>query len=151
MFTILRYYFTVIALFLAMCSTAMAETYKWIDEAGNVHYSQLPPKNTQVLKIIAAPPKIDSEAAKKPLVEHEKKLQEIPDSRAELQNQQLKHSDNAVLKAENCEKAQRKLDNLRNANRIRAVDDEGNISRVGDAEKQRRIEDAQEKIKTWCN
>ena len=45
----------VLVVFLFSPNAALAEMYKWIDDAGNVHYGDKPPSKIQSEKMKAAP------------------------------------------------------------------------------------------------
>ncbi|NIN36712.1 MAG: DUF4124 domain-containing protein, partial [Gammaproteobacteria bacterium] len=55
------------ALFLCVLATPLqvsAQMYKWVDEAGTVHYSQSPPPAGIQATVIKPPPAVDSDTAR---------------------------------------------------------------------------------------
>ena len=134
-------------------TNANAELYKWVDEDGNTHYSQSPPNTDASIEVttIKPPPKIDASKSIKEQEERRKKLDDLVKNRKEKAEAESKEKEKLTLKEDNCKKARAKLGNNQNTGRIRAVDEEGNIVRATEEERQRRIKDAQEKVDKWCN
>jgi len=128
-----------------------AEMYKWVDENGDTHYSQSPPSDDYVVETIKPQPKVDTDNAKKELEQRRESLLKISEEREKSEQEKLNKEKEEAVKIENCRKAQAKLANNQNAARIRAVDNEGNVVRASEEERQRRIKDAQEKVDKWCN
>lgn len=142
-----------VLLLLGIISTgpAIAKMYKWVDADGNTQYTQLPPPGDIKAETIKEPPKIDTESAVKELEAKQKKLEEINKTRDEKKKAELKEQEHAALIKENCKQAKSKLENNQNTGRIRAVDEEGNVVRAPEEERQRRIKEAQEAVNKWCN
>ena len=131
-----------------------AEIYKWVDENNDTHYSQLPPPagiESDVITGSLAPKKVDSKAAKETLEAQRKKLDELAENRRKEKEAGQKERERIDLARANCKKARAKLTNNLNTGRIRAVDEEGNVVRATEEERQRRIKDAREKVEKWCN
>jgi len=130
-----------------------AKLYKWVDADGNTHYTQSPPPDgiaTEDVKLPASV-NIDTEQATKSFEAQQKKQQELSEENEKEEKEQMRQEERAELKKDNCKKAKAKYDNVYNTGRIRAVDEEGNVTRATEEERQRRIADAQGKIEKWCN
>jgi len=130
-----------------------AKLYKWVDADGNTHYTQSPPPDgiaTEDVKLPASV-NIDTEQAIKSFEAQQKKQQELSEENEKEEKEQMRQEERAELKKDNCKKAKAKYDNVYNTGRIRAVDEEGNVTRATEEERQRRIADAQGKIEKWCN
>ena len=138
---------------LGLSSQSHARLYKWIDADGNTHYTQQPPPDGIAAENIKLPASvnIDTEQATKSFEEQQKKAQELSETAEKEEKERIRQEEHADLKKENCKKAKAKLENVQSSGRIRAVDEEGNVIRATEEERQRRIKDAQEKIKKWCN
>lgn len=128
-----------------------AAMYKWVDEEGNTHYTQQPPPEGVEGTTVKPPPKVDTEQAVKELQQTREKLQKIEEEHTKQQDETAKQQNQAALKKENCRKAQARLSSLQNARRLRAVDEEGNVTRTTEEEHQARIAEVQEKVKKNCN
>jgi len=129
---------------------SMAKMYKWVDEEGNTHYSQSPPLG-QSSEQIAPPPSVDTESAQKALEKRREAFSEADEAKAKADEEQRKKDDELALKEKNCRLSKSRLDALQNTRRIRSVDDEGNVSRATEEERQSRVEDTKQKVKKWCN
>ena len=127
---------------------AAARVYKWVDEEGNVHYSQTLPPGQQA-ESIRDPPKVDTEDA----IEE---LKQDQDAFAKRQaEEQKRHAEEQKLAAEAKETAERcatlrsNLDGLLNTQRI--YEGEGDARRrIGEEERQARIKSTEEAIAKDC-
>jgi hypothetical protein len=128
-----------------------AEIYKWVDEEGNVNYSQHPPQGGGEISTIKPPPKVDTEAAVKQLEDQRKAFSDQKEEKAKQDKETQKGAEQIALRESNCQKARAKYDNVVNTRRVRALDEYGNVTRVTDEEHQRRIADAAAKIAKWCD
>ena len=130
-----------------------ARLYKWIDADGNTHYTQQPPPDGIAAEDIKLPASvnIDTEQATKSFEEQQKEEQELSEAVEKEEKKRIRQEEHADLIKENCKKAKAKLENVQNTGRIKAVDEEGNVVRATEEERQRRIKNAQESIKKWCS
>lgn len=120
-------------------SSATAGLYKWVDNEGNVHYSQKRPKNIQYkkLKAPAAPP-----VSSKPLYQAEKAKTSADGALVEEEAKIKK------LRTDNCEKAKKSLNTYTVYRRLR--DKDGNVRIIDANERTKQIEDAKKAIKDFC-
>jgi hypothetical protein len=130
-----------------------AKLYKWVDAEGNTHYTQSPPPDGATTEDVKLPASvnIDNKEAVKAFEGQEMKKLEPSETKQKEEQEQIKKTENTELKKGNCKKARAKLENVQSAGRIRAVDENGNVTRATEEERQRRIIDAQGKIEKWCN
>lgn len=135
---------------LALTETALAKTYKWVDENGNTQYTATPPP-TGDFKTIKPPakPAVDPAKAKSNL---DKRLEDF-NKRKDDTNKSKKEADkkavnNSKLKA-NCDQAKKNLNLLKTKVRIRSSENgEGNF--LTDKERGDRLKIANEAIKKYC-
>ena len=148
---------TVIWVLLAFAaSSAVAENqnmYKWTDDQGEVHYSQFPPSGGKAEKMQAPRPvpAAAADSAESDLQtqikamdkENEEQLQGAKDaeSRAKIQK----------IRRENCETANKNLTNLQRGGNVRYVGANGEVIRLSEEERQKRIEEANAQIKENCS
>lgn len=131
-------FLTIMILFATSASAGM---YKWVDEDGNVHYSQKRPLDKQYKKLKAPPPA--PEDAKSPYQSSAPK-EDKPDKTVQaLTDKNLK------IREENCEKAKKNLTNFQLHRRIR--DKDGNVTVIDDKEREKQIQNAEKAIKDFCN
>lgn len=127
----------VLAIFMIFTNSAFAGLYKWVDEEGNVNYSQNPPKNRSYKSLKAPPP-----APKN--IEPASTANE-DDTESTIKEESAK---NAKLREKNCEAGKNNLRSYQTFRRIRNED--GTISRVGEKERARQIKSAKQLIRDFC-
>jgi len=138
-----------IILAVLMSGHAMAGTYKWVDEEGNVQYTQTPPPAGIAAETINPPPKVDTEQAVKDLQAQEEKAAALRLNRldqAEKENQAKQEMD---LQKKNCEMARARLASYEQP-MVKFVQEDGSRVRATEEERQAEIAKSQEMIKEFC-
>ncbi len=130
----------VLCVLLLVAGPVAAKMYKWIDEEGNVQYSQVPPPDRAVQVIapaasVTAPDMPEPEQSAQGEDEAKKK-----DPRAE----KAKAEENR----RNCEIARKNLQLLQNARRVM---DEGQLVILDETNRSQRVEGAQKQVDRFCN
>ena len=139
--------FTVTALLFS--ASVSAQIYKWTDETGKIHYTDQPPPphvNTkeQRLNINAAPATGNqSNALSDEREEFEKR-------RKQRQENEAKDQAQAEINKKKCTEAQTQLRMYADSPRLTIPDGAGGIVYVDDDLRQRRIDDANKAIATYC-
>lgn len=138
---------------LGMSPQSHAKLYKWVDAEGNTHYTQSPPPEGVTTEDVKLPASVnlDNKEAVKSFEEQQKKGQESAETKQKDEKELNREAEHTALKKDNCRKARAKLENVQSAGRIRAIDENGNVIRATEEERQRRIMDAQGKIEKWCD
>lgn len=121
-------------------SSAFAGLYKWVDNDGNVHYSQKRPTNQQFKQLKAPPPAPENS---KPLYQSYKPAGKTGNTAA------AETTKNKKIRADNCVKAKKSLNNFQIHRRMR--DKDGNVSIIDDKERARQIESAKQAITNYCD
>lgn len=116
-----------------------AGLYKWVDDEGNVHYSQKRPLGAQYKKLKAPTP---APADAKPLYQPVK-AKTSADSALAAEAEKIKK-----LKADNCKQAKKSLNTYTVYRRFR--DKNGKMTIVDDKERAQKINDAKKAIKDYC-
>lgn len=129
---------------------AMAKMYKWTDEDGNVHYTQQPPPGDVESTVVKPPPPVDTEKAQDELKQQQDKLENLEEEKQKQQEEAAKSGEKNALYEKNCRISQARLKSLQNTGRVRAVDENGNITRLTTEEHNARIDEVKEKIKKYC-
>jgi len=148
---------TVIWVLLAWAaSSAVAESqsmYKWVDDQGEIHYSQFPPPGRTTEKMKAPPPAPASAAATA-----ENNLKKQIESMNKDEEEQLQGAKDAEswakiqkIRRENCDTANKNLANLQRGGNVRYVGPNGDVTRLTEEDRQKRIEEANTQIKENCN
>ncbi|WP_295802692.1 DUF4124 domain-containing protein [uncultured Microbulbifer sp.] len=150
----------ILALILGLPAFALADgIYKWVDEDGVVHFGSQPPQEKQV-EVVKAP---KSERYKKwqqeqNALEAGRKLETAANTEEvkEQAKAPVTAEKSAINKAEmaaraqRCESAQRRLQELQSHARVREVDASGNYRVLPEEERQQRIQQAQQILQTSC-
>lgn len=121
-------------------SSAFAGLYKWVDDEGNVHYSQKRPLGKQFKRIKKPAPAPESS---KPL------YQESSNKNKPKNVTASETAKNAKIREEKCKSAKENLERYTIYRRLR--DKDGNITIVGDQERAKKIESAKQAINDFCN
>lgn len=133
----------------ALPLAALAQTYKWKDEHGQVHFTQVPPKSGRY-EVIGAPPPPASAPNQEAL---NKALDESVKAEPERQKAATEAAQQLAQRQENCKQALERLAYLdaRTPRRLSYTDAQGNVTRMSDEEFQKRRAAAQEKIQQNCD
>ncbi|MFI8745221.1 DUF4124 domain-containing protein [Pseudomonas sp. NPDC077186] len=136
------------SLMLALSATAMAsQVYKWVDAQGVTHFSAQPPQGQSATAInTSAPPPRQAPAEPAPSVE------ELLDPEQAAIDKKVKE-DVAKQEAERkqyCASARTNLAQLENNPRLR-IEDEGEVRRIDENERQERIAELKKSIAENCN
>lgn len=131
-----------LAAIMIFASSAFAGLYKWVDDEGNVHYSQKRPLDQQFKKLKAPPPAPDDS---KPLYQ------------SSGDNSQKSGSDtaatetakNKTAREQNCANAKKNLNAYQVYRRIK--DKDGNVRTIDEKVRAAQIKKAQQAIKDFCN
>ena len=137
---------------LMMSSFSHAKMYKWVDEEGNVHYTQTkPPADTEV-ETIKPPPKVTPPPAPaKAEPEASAADADVTEDEATKQKNAEIEQQNAEIRKQNCAASRERLDALNNAGgRIKYTDDDGNVAWASDEQVAERKATLEANVKKWC-
>ena len=127
---------------------ASTNTYKWVDEQGNVHYSQRPPPGSNYEKMKVKTPAGSPGAAQQSTAETPSaQNSNTKKGGADVLSNEL--AKNQEIRAQNCEAAKKNLQAYTVYRRIRAPD--GSVKRLDDNERAKLIEETKASIKEFCN
>jgi len=137
-------------------SPVFADIYKWTDGSGEVHYTQTPPPNGMTAQTIqGAPPPAESD---KTIHEEQQKLQQQLDAfeerRAEREAQEAiekQRQELAKIDEKNCITAQGNLAKLQQGGIKRYLTPEGEVIRLTEEDRQRRINEAHQQVEKYCS
>lgn len=135
---------------LVFSSHAVAETYKWVDEDGTVHYTQTPPPPDIQAETIKPPPDVNIEKAREDLQRQQELVDKIREQRLEQEkNEQLAQKERQQ-REENCKMARERLNSYTQP-RVRYTDDQGNRQYFTEEERQEQIQKSKDMIEEFCN
>ncbi|MGH8119292.1 MAG: DUF4124 domain-containing protein [Gammaproteobacteria bacterium] len=128
---------------------AYAAMYKWVDEEGNVQYTQSPPPAGIEAETIKPPPAVDSDAAIKQMHEDDKKAGELLKQREEQVDKDAQEAAKVAMQKKNCEMAKARLESYTRP-RIRFVQEDGSRVTATEEERQEQIKKSEDMIKEFC-
>ncbi len=123
------------------------QIYKWVDAQGNVHFGSQPPEGQEAASVNPniSQPKIAAPAAKAPEASGEDKEQEKLDEQARAAASKREEE----LKVY-CERIRKDLAQMKASPRVR-VEENGELRRLTEEERQDRIAKSEASIKENCN
>lgn len=141
-------------------SSAFAALNKWVDESGQVHYSDIsPPSNIKVKKLNSDSPSIgessstaatSAPAAAKTLAEKEAELKKAQKAKQEAADKAAKEQANTEARKSSCATAQQNLRTLQEGIRMVEIDASGERSYMSDEQREQRIASTQKDINNYC-
>jgi uncharacterized membrane protein len=129
--------------------SAGAQAYRWVDEKGQVHYSQVPPPGRSSQSVGPPPPAAaapNQDALNQSLAD-EKAAE--PDKRAEAERMNQAHAQ----REQQCRQAREQLTYMeaKTARRLGTTDEQGNVSRVTEEQFQQRRAELQKVVSDACS
>ncbi len=139
-------------LVLLTCATNVsANVYKWVDEDGETHYSQIPPKEQQVELIKAPPPPaIDPNKAQQQLDQLIEQQSADRKAQDEQRKQAVRSAEQENIRQQNCQTAKRNLQQYQDNPGRRSIDEDGNVVHLKEEDRQQKIKQQQQSIKEFC-
>jgi len=138
-------------LLLLSALNARGDIYRWVDEQGNLHFSDKKPEDQTVAKEISGelrPLNSDTSTA-----ETDKLKQvfqgETPEERAYQQRQRAQQQQQEQVRRQICQQARNKLSILRG--RVVFLDSNGREMEVTEDERQQRANELAEEIRHYCS
>ena len=135
------------SLLLAMSGMALAgQVYKWVDAQGVTHFSEQPPQGQQATTVnTAAPPPASTEPKPAPTFDS------IADPEQAAVDAKVKQevANQEAERRKYCEIQRNNLSQLENNPRVR-VEENGEMRRIGEDERQKRIADSRKAIDDNC-
>jgi hypothetical protein len=133
---------------LAVCATAPAKLYKWVDADGNVTYSERKPPDAQAEEVrLLGVPSVSSEEARERLDRVNESLESLRKDREFKEEYASDSAEREARLKENCETARRNLRILETASRVKDADG----SFIDDSTREARIATARQQIEDNCN
>ena len=133
---------------LLFSASVAAATYKWVDEKGNVHYSQQPPAGTDYERM-----KVDKSRYPygEPEQETTPKDSAAKPAASSSSSSTVKEeiAKNKEIREKNCEAAKKNLEIYTVYKRYK--DKDGNVVRMDDNERLKKIEETKQNITEFCD
>lgn len=133
----------------AATSAADAQVYRWVDEDGNVHYTDRPPHlDVERLPIETGP--TDLEAAIEENVERRYRLDESEKDRAHEAEIESERAAYEARRAEACRQARDRVSFIESARRLSRVDEDGTRVVYDEQQRARALAEARRQVADWC-
>lgn len=133
---------------LALNALAQGGLYKWVDEKGVVHYSDMPPAGKSGKQLNVAPqPPLEGPSRPRSWQEQQQDANERRHREEKAQQEQQKAAQEAEQK---CLRARNALDSLKRERPLYRVTREGERAYMDDEERQRQIADWQKQADAYC-
>jgi len=131
---------------------AADKIYKWVDQNGDTQYTQMPPPTgVQVLEIRNAPPPADDPEAERTRLQQETEaLDERMKGRQESAVKAEIEAKNREIRRQNCIKASKNLTELQQGGIKRYLTPDGEVLRLTEEDRQKRIAEAKAQIAEFC-
>lgn len=146
--------FYVSALLIISLSVAQAGIYKWVDDNGQVHYSEKAPDKTRAAKEIRLPRYTPSAATVSPEQRKQQRsnLLRAFDEERKLRNEaKAKKDQQDARRRHNCILARDKLKNYQRATVLYDLDEKGKRIYLSDTQRSRAVANLKSRINHWCN
>ena len=130
-------------------SDLMAQVYKWVDETGEVHYSQRPPNNVKAAEIKTSK-KHDPSEAQARLKKQQQQFNALERTRKNKKKELQILAEAKKISKENCGKAQVAMQHYQSVPRILEPNSNGDIARLTEPQRQSKIQEMQDAIDDYC-
>ena len=145
----------ILAAWVAMQNAWPGGLYRWVDENGEVHYSDSPPppnvKSQKELKTPARPATPGTKAAPESYQQEDAAFRKRQVEQAEKDAAAKKAQQEAAEKQRNCEQAQNQLKALQAGGRFVRYNDQGERQYLDDKQVADEIARTQKLVSDWCN
>jgi len=128
---------------------AYAAMFKWVDEEGNVQYTQSPPPAGIEAETIQPPPPVDSDAALKQLKENQTQSDDYFKQQQKEVDKMADEDKKLAMQKKNCEMARARLDSYSRP-RVKFVQEDGSRVAATEEERQEQIKKSEDMIKEFC-
>ncbi|HEB56680.1 MAG TPA: DUF4124 domain-containing protein [Gammaproteobacteria bacterium] len=135
-------------------SIAQAQIYKWVDDNGQVHYSEQAPDKTREAKEVHLPRDAPSAAVVSPEQRQQKRdnlLRAFDEERKLRKQAQAKKNQQNARRRHNCILARDKLKNYERASVLYDLDETGKRIYLSDSQRSRAETALKNRISKWCN
>lgn len=147
---------SLLVLLALLSGSVYAGPSKWVDEHGEVHYSDHPPKNQTHVEQLhfsdqpAAPP-ADNPYARKSTAEMEADFQRAKAARDQEAKKEEKNRADAQTKQANCAGARNNVKLMEQSRRMYELDGNGDRVYLDDSQRQQQLDAAQQAVNQYCN
>jgi len=130
---------------------ANSVSYKWLDDNGNIAYSQTPPRDREyeTIRTKSASGNTTTKSSSTSSSSVVKALEESASARKEKEGEAKKEAEFAEKRAVECEKAKKNVETYTIYRRVRNPD--GSVERLDDKDRARLLEEAKQNVADLCD
>jgi hypothetical protein len=137
---------------LLFCLTSSADIYKWVDENGQVHYTQQAPADKTAKQIkTPPPPPLDTENSQKQVDDLIRRQQEAEAQKKQEKAERRERAQEAKAKKENCQTARTSYQRVKDNPGRRMMKEDGSVVYPTKEERQQTLDGLQKQINEFCN
>ncbi len=144
-----------VGLVLLSLSVAQAQIYKWLDDNGQVHYSEKAPDKKRAAKEIHLPRYTPPQAATASPAQRKQKrnnlLRAFDEERKLRKDAQAQKNQQDARRRRNCIFARDQLKNYQRATALYNLDKQGKRIYLSDSQRSRSEANLKSQISKWCN
>ncbi len=133
---------------------AQAEIYKWVDDNGQVHYSEKAPDKKRSAEEIHLPKHVPQVTPVSPAQRKQKRdnlLRAFEEERNLRKEARAKKEQDEVRNRKNCIRAKDRLRNYERATVLYNLDEKGDRVYLSDAQRSSAVTSLKSQINKWCN
>jgi hypothetical protein len=127
-----------------------AEIYKWVDEQGMTHYTQLPPPGNTEFKAIQPPPGVDGSQMKERIERQQQYVNDSVEAKKKAEEEEYYADLEKKQKESNCNLARRRLASYQRPG-VSFLQADGTRVRATEEQRQAELKKSQDMIKEFCN
>lgn len=144
---------TILFALLLLTTSSLAQVYKWVDEDGQIHFSQFPPNEVKEAEQvdINVGTSASAEEAKKRLQEQREKLLKDSIERGLSEEEKLRAMAEAEDQQKKCDQARKQLTTLQTGGRVFTTNEAGEREYLDDQKRQDMIKKTQARVTEACN
>lgn len=147
-----------LAVLLAVTPVSAQKLYKWVDQAGKVHYSDQPPpanaRSEKKLEVRSSPSGVTGSSTgtgPKSAADLDQEFRKRQLQRAENEQKLAKESESNAEKQRNCVESKNRLAALERGGRITRWGPNGEQQYLSDEEIAREVAAQRKTVDSWCN
>lgn len=126
------------------------QVYRWVDEAGNVHYSDRAPPEREAERLPIDIQPTDLEATIRAERDRQEFLEHREQDRADDAQDEAAEATDRAARARSCAQARERVATIESARRLSRVDEDGNRHTYDEQERAAALAEAQGQVAEWC-
>ncbi len=138
---------------LFFAQSGLAEAYRWVDEDGNVQFSERVPPEVSDAERLRSPPRVDTEAVRRQMEKRERERSLLEKKQQRQQKRQMEQAEDeadAAKLAASCRSARSRVPELQRP-RVNRVSKDGTYTRMPEEERVAELQRVQKYLRKNCD